>query len=194
VRGARKAVGEASGRRCAKRLVPFLPELVASRERHGELVLDGEVRRLLRGLRAAPVDRLLVSARSRLGRRPSPQSGALASRKAQIPLRPFGEWAEATPGEVQAALVAHGGESAAGQVRVTWTVVDGATRWTAGEGGDCGPRIGSKPPSSGRAGRRDVLAHRVEGVRAQDPAAFGAGHRPALARLGQRRLRLGPRP
>jgi hypothetical protein len=134
VRGALREVWEASGRLCSKRLVPFLPELVASLERHGELVLEAEVRRLLLGLSAATVDRLLAGERSRAGRRPYAQSGAVASLKAQIPLRTFGEWAEATPGEVQADLVAHCGESAEGQFVLTLTVVDVATGWTEVEG------------------------------------------------------------
>src|SRR5579884_3472726 len=45
-----------------------------------------------------------------------------------------------------------------------------------------------------REGLRDVLANLVEGVRAQDPAAFDAWHLPAKSALTQARQRLGPRP
>lgn len=45
-----------------------------------------------------------------------------------------------------------------------------------------------------RDGLRDVLANLVEGVRAQDPAAFGAWHLPAKSALTRARQRLGPRP
>ena len=38
---------EALDRPCGKRLQPFLPELVAQLERHGELVVDADVRGLL---------------------------------------------------------------------------------------------------------------------------------------------------
>ncbi len=44
---------------CGKRLVPFLPELVASLERHGHLQLTAEVRAQLLTLSPATADRLL---------------------------------------------------------------------------------------------------------------------------------------
>jgi len=48
---------------CAKRLVPFLPDLVASLERHSHLTLSAEVRAQLLTLSAATADRLLRPAR-----------------------------------------------------------------------------------------------------------------------------------
>lgn len=51
---------------CAKRLVPFLPELVESLERHGHLALTAEVREQLLTLSAATADRLLRSVRQQL--------------------------------------------------------------------------------------------------------------------------------
>src|SRR5512141_768556 len=50
---------------CGKRLVPVLPEYVEALERHGELVLDDETRRLLLSISAAAADRLLKRARER---------------------------------------------------------------------------------------------------------------------------------
>ncbi len=50
---------------CAKRLVPFLPELVASLERHGHLALSPEVRTQLLTLSPATADRLLRPLRER---------------------------------------------------------------------------------------------------------------------------------
>lgn len=44
---------------CAKRLVPFLPELVPSLERHGHLVLSDDVRGQLLAMSAATADRIL---------------------------------------------------------------------------------------------------------------------------------------
>ncbi|MBI4578460.1 MAG: hypothetical protein HY718_02090 [Planctomycetes bacterium] len=44
---------------CAKRLVPFLPELVPSIERHGHLAVPAEVRQLLLTVSPATTDRLL---------------------------------------------------------------------------------------------------------------------------------------
>src|SRR5579884_2879790 len=51
---------------CAKRLVPFLPELIPALERHGHLTLTPEVRAALLTLSAATADRLLRSARERV--------------------------------------------------------------------------------------------------------------------------------
>src|SRR4030088_28291 len=44
---------------CAKRLVPFLPELIPTLERHGHLVVTDEAREQLLALSPATVDRLL---------------------------------------------------------------------------------------------------------------------------------------
>ena len=52
-----KAVWEASDRVCGKRLKPFLPELVGALERHGELLLEAEVRNQVEGMSAATIDR-----------------------------------------------------------------------------------------------------------------------------------------
>jgi len=50
---------------CAKRLVPFLPDLVASLERHSHLALNDEVRAHLLTLSPAMADRLLRPLRER---------------------------------------------------------------------------------------------------------------------------------
>ena len=56
-----KRVWEASDRLCSKRLAPFLPDMVAAMERHGELSLETAVRELLLKVRpstacCAPID------------------------------------------------------------------------------------------------------------------------------------------
>ena len=53
----------AANRVCAKRLVPFLPELAASLERHGHLSLNDAVRSQVLSVRPATVDRLLRPSR-----------------------------------------------------------------------------------------------------------------------------------
>ena len=59
-----------------KRMAPFLPEVVDSLERAGELDLDPAVRARLCGMSAATIDRRLAPDRARLviraGRAPSP--------------------------------------------------------------------------------------------------------------------------
>ena len=54
---------------CGKRLVAYLPELVAVMEHHAELQLDAPTRALLLGISAATADRLLRAERQSLGRR-----------------------------------------------------------------------------------------------------------------------------
>ena len=55
----------AANRICAKRLVPFLPELVPVLERHGHLTLTDAVREQLLALSPATADRLLHPYRER---------------------------------------------------------------------------------------------------------------------------------
>jgi hypothetical protein len=123
-------VWEASGRRCSKRRVPFLPDLLAALECHDEPAVSRAVRTALLRLAPATVDRLLAPHRMASGRRPSTQSGALSALKARVPIRTSGEWAEATPGEVRADLVAHCGETTGGSYLTGLTAVDVATGWT----------------------------------------------------------------
>jgi hypothetical protein len=115
---------------CGKRLVPFLPELVASLERHGHLHLTAEVRAQLLTLSPATGDRLLRSAREA----PVPRSLATtkpgAIRKRQIPIRTFAGWDEAQPGFVEADLVAHCGQRAEGTFLYTLVLTDVGTGWT----------------------------------------------------------------
>lgn len=127
VRVALEQVRAAAGDICAKRLVPFLPELVPQLERHGELRLDAATRARLLELSAATADRLLARGRRRpvLARRT-----AAAALRRSVPLRTFGEWTAVAPGALQADLVAHGGESTAGFYLTTLVVVDVATGWT----------------------------------------------------------------
>lgn len=127
VRVALEQVRAAAGDICAKRLVPFLPELVPQLERHGELRLDAATRARLLELSAATADRLLARGRRRpvLARR-----AAAAALRRSVPLRTFGEWTAVAPGALQADLVAHCGESTAGFYLTTLVVVDVATGWT----------------------------------------------------------------
>ena len=53
-----------ANRICAKRLVPFFPELIEVMERHGHLSLPADVREKLLTISSATADRLLASERS----------------------------------------------------------------------------------------------------------------------------------
>jgi hypothetical protein len=63
VRAALTVAWSAANGICAKRLAPFLPELIPALERHGHLHLDDAVRALLLALSPATADRLLRPAR-----------------------------------------------------------------------------------------------------------------------------------
>ena len=123
-------VWQAANGICGKRLVPFLPELVAVLERHGELVLDDETRGLLLSLSAATADRLLRAARQRL--RPhglsTTKPGTLL--KQAIPIRTFAEWDDVQPGFLEIDLVAHCGDSTRGEYLHTLVLTDICTGWT----------------------------------------------------------------
>jgi len=115
---------------CAKRLVPFLPELVVSLERHGHLALPAEVRAQLLALSPATADRILR--RVRAADRPhgigTTKAGTLL--KHRVPIRTFAEWDDVRPGFMEADLVAHCGTSAEGAYLYTLTLTDIATGWT----------------------------------------------------------------
>lgn len=120
---------EASGYLCAKRLVPFLSELIAALERHRAVTLPPPVRRALLRVSAPTVDRLLQPLRPKGLRRPYLPSPATAALQAQIPIRTFGEWTDVRPGALQADLVLHCGESTAGFYLTSLLAVDVATGW-----------------------------------------------------------------
>jgi hypothetical protein len=115
---------------CGKRLVPVLPAYVEALERHGELVLDAETRRLLLRLSPATADRLLKRARERS--RPhglsTTKPGTLL--KHAIPVRTFADWDDAKPGFTEVDLVAHCGDSTGGEYLHSLNMVDVKTRWT----------------------------------------------------------------
>jgi hypothetical protein len=114
---------------CGKRLAPFLPELVAVLERHGELVIDAETRAQLLAMSAATIDRKLQRwrAQQRAGLSTT-RPGSLL--KQSIPIRAFADWDDVVPGFLEMDLVAHCGETSAGLYLNTLTTTDVATGWT----------------------------------------------------------------
>ena len=123
-------IWEACGRPCGKRLKPFIPEMLEVLERHGELCLPPETKSRLEQMGSATIDRRLRRARSQAGRarRSTTRPGTLL--KHAIPIRTFADWDEQRPGFVEMDLVAHCGESTAGEYLHTLNVVDIDTRWT----------------------------------------------------------------
>jgi hypothetical protein len=137
-------VWETLNRICAKRLIPFLPDMVESLEQNGHLQLSEENRRIVLSMSAATADRLLRSQRLHCLRSLSTtKAGPLL--KQQIPLRTFEDWNEAQPGFLEVDLVAHCGSSTLGSFLYTLTLTDVATGWT-----ECLPVL--------NRGREEVLA------------------------------------
>jgi hypothetical protein len=125
-------VWEASGQVCSKRLQPFIGEMVDVLERHEELVISPDTKGLLLQMSAATIDRRLQAARSRLSQRGrsagATKPGSLL--KEAIPVRTFADWDDAKPGFVEMDLVAHCGQTTAGEYLNTLCVVDIAPGWT----------------------------------------------------------------
>ena len=115
---------------CGKRLVPFLPELIPTMERHGHLSLSDKTRADLLELSAATADRIFRQ--FRFDHRPhgktTTKSGQLL--KHRVPIRTFADWEEAGPGFMEADLVAHCGVHADGPFLHTRVLTDVATGWT----------------------------------------------------------------
>ena len=127
VRDALAIAWQASNGICAKRLVPFLPELVPTLERHGHLVLEESVRGRLLALSPATADRLLRPLRQPRGLGTTKPGRLL---KHQIPVCTFAEWTDVRPGFFEADLVAHCGGSAEGAYLYSLVLTDVATGWT----------------------------------------------------------------
>lgn len=119
----------AGNRLCSKRLVPILPTLVEKMEQFGHLQFSQEQRTKLLSLSAATIDRLLKPERTAQRRGRSTTKPGLLLRK-QIPVKTFADWNDASPGFVEADLVAHCGDNTRGQFLNTLTVTDVATTWT----------------------------------------------------------------
>ena len=127
VQAALSVVWSAANGICAKRLVPFLPELIPTLERHGHLVVTDTVRAQLLALSPATVDRLLRPLRQPHGLSTTKPGRLL---KHQIPIRTFAEWTDVKPGFLEGDLVAHCGGTTDGAFLYTFTLTDIATTWT----------------------------------------------------------------
>ncbi len=130
VQAALEMTWAAANQVCAKRLVPFLPDLVASLERHGHLTLSDEARAQLLQISPATADRLLKARRRQDQPRgiSTTKTGSLL--KHQVPIRTFTDWNDARPGFLEADLVAHCGTRAEGSYLYSLVLTDVATGWT----------------------------------------------------------------
>jgi hypothetical protein len=122
-------VWKAANRICSKRLIPFLPDFVATLERFGHLSLPAEVRERLLKMSPATADRLLYQERYPEGKPISTtRPGKLLKNK--IAVRMFADWNELAPGFMEADLVAHCGDRVDGAYLNTLVLTDIATGWT----------------------------------------------------------------
>ena len=129
VREALILLWEASDRVCGKRLKPLLPLLVTALERHGHLTLDVTVRARVLAASAATLDRLLRPTRASVSGQRVRRRAVPAVQK-NVPVRTFAEWEDSQPGDMEADLVSHGGDSATGSFVHTLTLTDVASGWT----------------------------------------------------------------
>ena len=123
-------VWQVANRICAKRLVPFLPELVNALERHGHLVLSAEIRQQLLSISPATVDRLLAEVRGAGTSTVRGSSARSSFVKQHVPIRTFSEWEGARPGYMEADLVFHCGANVSGSYLHTLVLTDVVTGWT----------------------------------------------------------------
>lgn len=122
-------VWEASDRLCAKRLVPFLSELIEVLQRHAELVLPSDTRNKLLSISPATADRLLQPVRRQLNWRGTTTTKPGTLLRQQIAVRTANDWSDNEPGYFEADLVAHCGTSTQGTYLNSLVLTDVATGW-----------------------------------------------------------------
>ncbi len=115
---------------CAKRLVPFFPELIPVIERHGYLFLGQETREKLLSMSPATADRILKKVRDAAKPKGVSTTRAGSLLKHQVPVRTFADWQENRPGFMEEDLVAHCGGRTDGAFLNTLVLTDVATSWT----------------------------------------------------------------
>lgn len=125
-----KQIWEILGQICSKRLKPFLPEIVDVLERCKEIEMTPETKTLLLKMSCSTIDRCLRPVRFENKKRGLSTTKPGTLLKNAIPIRTFTDWDDTIPGFVEIDLVAHCGETTAGQYLNTLTVTDIATGWT----------------------------------------------------------------
>src|SRR3990172_8390280 len=122
-------IWETYGCICSKRLQPFLPEAIRVLERYKEIKISKYTKQLLLKISSASIDRCLRPVRIESPHGLSTtKPGSLL--KKLIAVRTFTEWDEERPGFMEIDLVAHCGDSVAGQFLCTLTCTDICTGWT----------------------------------------------------------------
>jgi hypothetical protein len=115
---------------CGKLLVAGMKDVLAALVAHKEFQGSEEIITKLETVSAATVDRLLSKARKGLTLKGKSTTKPGTLLKKDIPYRMGNEWNDAVPGFVEIDLVAHCGESTAGEYVNTLDVTDICTGWT----------------------------------------------------------------
>ncbi len=173
-------IWEVSGHLCAKRLHPFLPQMVEALERHNEIRMATETKEKLLQMSISRIDRRLKRARGQLAHRGRTTTKPGTLLKNAIPIRTFADWDEQMPGFVEMDLVAHCGETTAGEFLHTLNVVDIETRWTEPV---ALPNKGQKATFEGIQTMRHRLPFPLLGIDSDSGGEFIPGQ-PALAVQG----------
>jgi len=118
---------------CGRRLVAGMADMLEALKRHGEITFSAEVCDKLSTISASTADRLLKQARQGLQVKGKSTTKPGTLLKKDIPIRLGTEWDDAVPGYVEIDLVAHCGETTAGDYVNTLDVTDIATGWTETE-------------------------------------------------------------
>ncbi|MCL1844053.1 MAG: transposase [Defluviitaleaceae bacterium] len=115
---------------CGRRLVAGMEDMLEALQRCGEFETSEEILAKLKTVSAATADRLLAKAKKGLILKGEPTTKPGTLLKKDIPIRMGNEWDDAVPGFVEIDLVAHCGESTAGDYVNTLDVTDICTGWT----------------------------------------------------------------
>ena len=124
-----KQIWEIYGCICSKRLQPYLPEAIKVLERCKEIELSTDTKQLLLKISSASIDRCLRAERTKSVRGLSTTKPGTLLKK-EIAVRTYTPWDEEKPGFMEIDLVAHCGETTAGQYLNTLTCTDLSTGWT----------------------------------------------------------------
>jgi hypothetical protein len=113
---------------CSKRFKSIIPLWLPFYAERYE-ALSGETMRLLLGVSAASIDRLLKPSRTKYGKRGLSTTKPGSIIRKHIPIK-TNQWDESRPGFLEADTVAHCGTSVEGTFIFTLDTVDIATSWT----------------------------------------------------------------
>ena len=126
---AARVVHEAAGGIGARRLHPFVGEMVSRLAAFGELEVDPATDALLRRASAATLERLLAAYQVPVRKRSHSLTKPGTLLRNRIAVRTFRDWDDASPGFVEVDTVAHCGPTVEGFHLWTVTAVDVATGW-----------------------------------------------------------------